>query len=206
MNRRAIILVVMILTCSPELLAQINFHFGSENYRFNEKISYENSESRHTEKLGISYSFTVSENVTINAGIFKTDRISNINYDFASAKVYEPSWSIPIMVNYKISLNEKTEMIIAFGPGLTTTSKQEVLFANNTTFPDDFKSELGFGGNYKFSFNGRFGITQKITDKIYFFIMATGMREIEAISITQTDRPVFFHKSIGWESGVRFQF
>jgi hypothetical protein len=199
-------LLLIALNCTTSLFGQVNFHFGFENYRLNEKISFQNSENRCADKVGISYSFAVSDNVLISAGILKSDRISDINFDFATAKIYEPTVSIPILFNYKINLSEKTAMLIALGPALSTTLKQEILFDDNATLSTNIKTQYGFGGNYKFGLCGRFGISQKISDRVSLFASATGLQEFETASIKESDRPAFFYKSIGWESGFRFNF
>jgi len=205
MKRKIITGLIAALLLSNTAFAQLSFHFSSSNYRTNEEISYENSETQNAYDTGVRYNFQLSEMFGLSVGIFRSERISDTEF-FSVAKVNEMNLNLPVMFNYGFPIGEKTRMIIALGGYMSTPVRQEILFPKDAIIPYDYRIEHGPLAYYKFGVISTFGIKQKISDGISLFVNANASKEYEKLSITDEDKPVFFHFSKGWEAGIEFRF
>lgn len=205
MKLKIFTLLLIALFYSNELFSQIGFYATTSNYKNTGEATFENIETRNSQDLGIRYNFQFSDAFGLNAGIFRTERISDTDFYFAPAKVNEENINLPIMLTYGFPIGEKTRMQMALGGNISTPAKQEVLFPKNTIIPQDIETEHGFGQYYKFGIISTFGIKHQVSEKISLLINAHALREYEGMSVTNEDKPAFFYFSRGWEAGIEFR-
>lgn len=199
------LILLMNIFLFNDLYSQISLLVSPTIYKQSGEISYTNIENRVAPDFGILYGIPLSDNFTLQVGFSKSERISDIKYEFGSGKVDENFVNVPVLIAFTKPMKENLLMVLGFGPNMTTIYNQKLTFIENTIIPGNFKTEYGYSSYYKFGFVTNFGFKHKINSRSSFLYTLSSQYEFKDLVLNKGNNPAFFYKTLSLNLGLEFR-